>query len=349
MKTGNFIVRLLLPLSSVLRLAAGLPAGQVVEWGFNTPGQASGIPSSPSAIRSVTVAGNLLTGVVGIAAGASHGLALKRDGTVVGWGWNNGGQATGSKSSNPDWASGSVAIRGHVLTNVKSISAGRTHSLALTSNGTVVAWGQNMYGAANVPSGLSNVVAISAGWTDSLALKSDGTVISWGIPKAPLGLSNVVAIAAGRGTYAINMVLKKEGTVFAWGPNGLALPVPRAVTNVIAVASGGGHCLALRRDGTVFGWGDNNAAQATGVPTKKAPFYSAGLVMRNGNCLTNMVAIAAGFESSLALGSDGTVVEWGHIAPHAGVSNAVAIVAGKYFCLAITTNGTEVAGFQSHK
>jgi alpha-tubulin suppressor-like RCC1 family protein len=59
--------------------------------------------------------------------------------------------------------------------------------------------------------------------------------------------------------------------------------------------------------------------------------------------LSNVVAIAAGNEYSLALRKDGTVVSWGHpfsmqmVVP-SGLSNVVAIAAGENFCLAITTN-----------
>jgi len=46
--------------------------------------------------------------------------------------------------------------------------------------GTVVAWGDNNDGETDVPAGLSGVVAIAAGDDYSLALKSDGTVVAWG-------------------------------------------------------------------------------------------------------------------------------------------------------------------------
>ena len=66
------------------------------------------------------------------------------------------------------------------LSNVVAVAAGEDDSLALKSDGTVVAWGDNEFGQTNVPLGMSNVMAIAAGDFHSLALKNDGTLVSWG-------------------------------------------------------------------------------------------------------------------------------------------------------------------------
>ena len=130
-----------------------------------------------------------LNGVVGISAGSYHSLALKADGTVVGWGGSFGSGAE---------------IPPAELSDVVAISAGDFYSLALKSDGTIVGWGDNSAGPgqATPPPGLNNVVAIAAGHSHSLALKADGTVVGWGDngegqATPPPGLSNVVAIAAG--------------------------------------------------------------------------------------------------------------------------------------------------------
>ena len=126
-----------------------------------------------------------LAGVSNVTAISSGGTALNSSGTVV-WGWD--GESAGNN------------------TNVMAISASSGgHTLALKSNGTVVAWGYNDYGQTDVPPGLSNVTAISAGGAcpydcggSSVALRSDGTVVAWGLsPDVPAGLTNVTAIAAG--------------------------------------------------------------------------------------------------------------------------------------------------------
>jgi hypothetical protein len=119
-----------------------------------------------------------------------------------------------------------------------------------------------------------------------------------------------------------------NGTVWAWGANNYGQTnVPAGLTNVIAVAAGTNHSLALTSGGTVAAWGANNYGQ-TNVPG-----------------LSNVIAIAAAANQSLALLSNGTVAAWGQTngsAP-ASLTNATAIAAGETFSLALTTSGMVVA------
>src|SRR5258708_6241761 len=77
------------------------------------------------------------------------------------------------------------------LTGVTQTSAGGYHSLAVRSNGTVVAWGYNAYGQLGdgtttsssitvTVSGLTNIARVSAGAVHGVALRTDGTVVAWG-------------------------------------------------------------------------------------------------------------------------------------------------------------------------
>ncbi len=269
-------------------------AGTVVAWGSNGSGQ-SGIPAG-------------LSGVIAVAGGGSHSLALKSDGTVVAWGDNTYGQ--------------SAVPAG--LSSVAAIAAGYGHSLALRSDGTVVAWGSNHSGQTDVPAGLSGVTAIAAGGNHSLALKNDGTIIGWGSPVAanvPPGLSGVTAIAGG---WAHSLALRSDGTVVAWGLNDRGqTDVPAGLAGVTAVAAGVFHSLALRSDGTVVAWGLNTYGETTVPPG-----------------LSGVTAIAAGVEHSMALRTNGTVVAWGpntygETTLPAGLSGVTAIAAGLYHSLAI--------------
>ena len=106
-----------------------------------------------------------LSGVAAIAAGVHHSLALKSDGTVVAWGYN----VTG-----PDERPGRAERRDRDRRGLSPQSGAqeRRHGRRL---------GDNDFGPDHRPAGLSGVVAIAAGIFHSLALKSDGTVVALGI------------------------------------------------------------------------------------------------------------------------------------------------------------------------
>jgi alpha-tubulin suppressor-like RCC1 family protein len=84
-----------------------------------------------------------------------------------------------------------VPIQVKGLNNVVSAAAGEYHSLALKSDGTIWAWGENYDGqlgngttiSSDIPvrvKELNGIVAVAAGDFHSIALKSDGTVWAWG-------------------------------------------------------------------------------------------------------------------------------------------------------------------------
>lgn len=154
-----------------------------------------------------------LENVVSIAAGGDFSLALQADGTVVAWGglsglvpettWRLDGRATTTVNVHRDPTVGTPATLGGVV----AIAAGRSHALALRSNGTVYAWGDNYLGECNVPHDLKDVTAIAAGGGEaaavSLALKSDGTVVPGDLTaRATPGWFPTVLPASSRSTPA---------------------------------------------------------------------------------------------------------------------------------------------------
>ncbi len=303
--------------------------------------------------------GRLVTSnAIAISAGAFHSLALRSDGTVYGWGGDLTGMVLGTPLPEPAMTNGTVRINGQVLSNVVAVATGREFSLALKKDGTVVTWGANC-----VPKGLTNIVGIAADWMQSWALERDGRVVRWSSQPSWPGygqlqrvdqLSNVVQISAGPWGYGTRGVaLRRDSTAATWGTEsihkGFTAP-PDGLSNVVAVAAGAAHSLALKSDGTVVGWGWNNVGEATGTPTTNSVdnlnFISAGQVRFGGEVLRGVVSIAAGTSYSLALKKDGTVVAWGRMAGPRypvnvpdGLHDVVAIAAGwDNFCLAITTN-----------
>jgi alpha-tubulin suppressor-like RCC1 family protein len=342
--------------SGVKQISAGsahalalLSNGTIKAWGANEYGQlATGGSSGPESCRfsepcsTKPLAISGLSGVIAMAAGAGHSLALFSDGTVTAWGLNESGELGVDPATGPSkcgrypftqpCATKPTPVSG--LSEVVAVSAERA-SLALLSSGKVMAWGNNEYGqlgngstsntfTPTQVSGLSGAVEISAGTDHSLALLSDGTVMAW-------GLNNDGQLGNGSTTDSSTPVQVKN------------------LHEVIAISAGGFHSLALLANGTVLAWGDDGNGQL-GTTTSlekcgsatcsKTPVAVAGV--------SGVSAISAGLAHSLALVSDGTVKSWGWNnegqlgdgaigenepvpGPVVGLSGAALISAGGYY------------------
>jgi alpha-tubulin suppressor-like RCC1 family protein len=311
-------------------------AGGVEGWGFNASGElgdgALGTATSP-----VTVEG--LRGVTAIAAGGHHSLALLSNGTVMAWGQNDLGQLGDGSIS--ELSTTPVLVKG--LSDVIAVSAGDGHSLALLSDGTVMAWGENSYGQlgdgvrspfSDVPvtvPGLSGVVAVTAGDMDSFAVLASGGLMAWGDndygelgvgkccdsfdhPVSVKGISGVVRVAS---DAMHTVALLGSGTVMTWGDgaagdgsndsNYVPVSVPK-LAKVAAVTAGDQFDLALLANGTVRAWGDNNLSGELGIPLRGLGFALSPVAVPG---LSGITAISSGAEFSLAVTATGTLFGWG--------------------------------------
>ena len=220
--------------------------GTVAEWGSDK--DEANVVGGLSNVTSIVWAG-----------GRSY-LALKSDGTVLGFRLNPGGPPKGPAAQS---AIRPVKVGGQLLSNVVALSSRRTNPMALMRDGTVYSLRFRAPGVAQTQPPyeyaladplmadgkvLSNVVAIASGLGPARALRGDGTVVSLGndcLPDTatPAGLSNVIAIAVDE---HITLALKRDGTVAAWGDyySGQT-SVPAGLSNVVAIAAGLGFNLAL--------------------------------------------------------------------------------------------------------
>ena len=172
-----------------------LKNGHVKAWGIAYIGElGDGTDSGPESCpppgscSTKPVEVNGLSEASAISAGSLFGEALRHNGSVMTWGYNQEGQLGNSSTTNTDLP---VEVSG--LSEASAISAGGYHSLALLTSGKVMAWGGNFYGE------LGN-----------------GTTVNSDTPVQVKGLGEVTAVAAG---YAHSLALLKNGTVMAWGEN----------------------------------------------------------------------------------------------------------------------------------
>jgi alpha-tubulin suppressor-like RCC1 family protein len=146
-------------LSGVTAVAAGYRSsyalrndGTVVAWGSNEFGQlgdgTTTQRNAPVVVVNVGGAGTL-TGVVAIAAGRLWAMALRNDGTVVAWGYNQYGQLGNGTTNTPFLSPNPVSGVGGVgtLSGIAAIGTGGAGtSYAITTSGQAYAWGSNSAG-----------------------------------------------------------------------------------------------------------------------------------------------------------------------------------------------------------
>jgi hypothetical protein len=296
-------------------VAAAIVPGEVVGWGYDHSHQ-------------IDIPAEAQSGVIQVAGGCNHSLALKSNGKVIAW-----GDDTFHQTEVPEAAQSGVV----------AVSAGCEHSLALKSNGQIVAWGDNTYGQSTVPSlpAGRKWIAIGAGERHSVGVTSGGAaneVHAWGDDSnlqteapvymyhgLPITLPNTKDVEAGQ--YE-SIALNKDGTVKVWGGGPASLgTIPTGLSGVTSIDIGREHALVLKSNGQVVTWGENTYGQL-GVP----------------GGLTGVKAIAAGGYHSLALKTDGTIVAWGRNdmgqatvpAPPSGLHYS-AIAAGVLHSLAIAS------------
>lgn len=135
-----------------------------------------------------------------------------------------------------------------VMEGIVSVSAGRTHALAVTTEGKVVAWGNNGYGQ----------------------LGSGVTVFETEKPVAVTGMNNALSVTVGGGG-SFALVVKSDHSLWACGINdrgqlgngttqGSAEYI-KIMDDVSKAEAGENFAFAVKQDGTLWAWGANDKGQ----------------------------------------------------------------------------------------
>ena len=282
---------------------------RLLAWGNNTHYQL-GISGSNNSMVPVPVEmkGVLLGKAIStVAAGMNSSLALCTDGSLVAWGYNDAGQfgnGTTGTGGSPALVNRTGVLAGKA---VAAIAVGRSHCLALCSDGTLASWGDNSHGQLGDGNPLSvrtvpvlvdvsgvlagkRVVAIAAGDQHNVVLCADGTLAGWG--------DNAYGeVGDGTSTLTNVPVLVNRAGVLAG-------------KTVVALMAGADHSLVRCADGTLAAWGRNSYGELGNNSTTSSPLpvpvnLSGALA---GKTVTDL--LGGGFHS-LSICTDGTLAAWG--------------------------------------
>jgi alpha-tubulin suppressor-like RCC1 family protein len=210
--------------------------------------------AAAAATIAATIAATLVFPAIGAgtaaASAAAHraGRAAATGGSLRDWGLNDFGQLGNGTTTSSDTP---VKVQLPPGTRVTSMRAGCGHTLALTTTGHVLAWGDNSDGElgdgtttdsdtpvkVKLPPG-TKVKAIRAGCLHSLALTTTGHVLAWGF-NAQGELGNAATT-------------NSDTPVKVKLPNG---------TKVKAISAGAAHSLAFTRNGRLYAWGFNGEGE----------------------------------------------------------------------------------------
>jgi alpha-tubulin suppressor-like RCC1 family protein len=306
-------------------------------WGNNQYGQlGTGDTSNSASPRDVV---DMSYGIAQITAGETHTCALTKQGKVLCWGNNSSGQlGTGDNTTQLK----PVQVTG-LDTPVTAIAAGALHTCALTSDGRVYCWGNNLTGqlgnGSTDPSltpvlidGFTGVKQIAAGASHTCALTDTGAVKCWGAnnhgqlgnstqtdsssPVDVPNLSDVVEVTAGQ---EHTCVVDASGGVKCWGLNASGQvgngSTDGYISNPVDVSSLGSGVLeikayknqtcALKKTG-ILCWGLNNAGQLGNGDTNNqlVPVSVLNLDMQ-------FIGIGLGADHTCARASSGFIYCWG--------------------------------------
>lgn len=246
--------------------------GTVYSWGGNTYGQlGNGTNVDSNVPVAVKTTGTPMDGkrIVQVISEQVHSLAIADDGTVYAWGENSAG-ALGNGTNTGSNIPVAVKTIGTPMEGKAAVyvAAGLGYSLALASDGTVYAWGNNEHGQLGNGSTINSTVSVATSTTGNSALTpSTPQITIGGVPATDITIvdSNTITVkvpAHANGLVNVTVDLGNgdplykatKTNAFRYGPN----PVTPGSGGSGSIHGGNGQRYrGSRPGGTLTNTGDN--------------------------------------------------------------------------------------------
>ena len=239
-----------------------------------------------------------------------------------------------------------------------SVSALRTHTCGVRSNGSVACWGNPAHGKATPPTG--SFVSVSAGGNHTCGVRSNGSAACWGGNWDGQSTPPTGSFAPVDAGLNHTCGVRSDGSVACWGENDDGQATPPA-GSFLSVSAGSFHTCGVRSNGSVACWGDNEDGRATPpagsfVSVSAGGFHTCG-VRSNGSVACwgdpahgkatppagSFVSVSAGYLHTCGVRSDGSAACWGRnefgeATPPAG--SFVSVSAGGFHTCGVRSDGS---------
>ena len=265
-------------------------------------------------------------------------LAIKDNGTLWGWGFNNQEQI----GDNTADISRSSPVQIGALTTWASATIGAYSSYAIRRDGTMWSWGDNSDGALGQNNALgkssptqvgalTNWLKITAGGYTCVAIKTDGTLWAWGrnssgqlgdntavTRSSPVQIGALTNWASVTGKWQLPNFLATttSGAMYSWGDGtqgqlgsnatvSRSSPVQIGALTTWSKIGMNAFALALKTDGTMWSWGSGGQGR---LGLNNTTSYSSPVQIGS---LNTWAKISAGASTGFAITSSGALWSWG--------------------------------------
>lgn len=270
-------------MSAYPQIASWLISPELYGAGYNG-NNLLGIPGSNNYYFPTQVSGNSWKQV---SSGYYHGAAVKTDGSLWTWGYNNYGElGVGDNTSR--------STPSFVSSGWKQVACGLYNTIAIKNDGTLYSWGSNIYGESG------------RGGSNTCIPGQIGSSNDW----------NFVSASNDPYEYTNCAAIKNNGDLYAWGRNNYG-QLGNATTTAVSfpsyisgswkqISCGSGHNLGIKVDGTLWGSGQNGYGQIGNNSTSDSTVYRQEYFNA-----TNWKQGSTALFSSAAIKTDGTLWTWG--------------------------------------